>query len=98
MLAQGRDLAPRVPAVLLPMSAGAVWDGVWIFAKLLTFRRMQKAFLGGEDTVRDLAQPISWPGSREIKHDVAGIQQNALQDRSPSSGCHSDRRFTVPPF
>ena len=59
MLAHGRDLTPRMPAVVLPMPAGVVWYGVWMLFKILTFRRTQQAPLRKEDTVLGLARAIS---------------------------------------
>ena len=101
MLAQGRDLAPRVPAVVLAMPVGAVWYGVCIFVKLLTFRRAAKASLGRENTVLGLAQAISSPGSHEIKH-VRCWQTTRRPPglQIPSKGRYSDRHITtvVPPF
>ena len=78
MLAQGRDLTLRVPAVVLPMPAGAVRDGVWTRFKLLTLRRMQLAPLGKEDTFLRLAQAVSWPWSRENEEVRCWHPQDAL--------------------
>ena len=99
MLIRRRDLAPRVPAVLLSMPVGAVWYGVSIFVKLLTFRRAAEASLGREDIVLGLAQAISCPGSREIKH-VCCWQTTRRPPglQIPSRGRYSDRHITVPPF
>ena len=99
MLIRRRDLAPRVPAVLLSMPVGAVWYGVSIFVKLLTFRRAAEASPGREDTVLGHAHVISCPGSREMKH-VRHSQTTRRPPRVqiPSRDRYCDRHITVPPF
>ena len=99
MLAQGWDLAPRVPAVLLPMPAGAMLVGVCIFVKLLTFRRAYAASLGRKDNVLGHAQAISCPGSRETKP----VRCWQTTRRPPGLQIsprvrYSDLHITVPPF
>ena len=99
MLAQGRDLAPRVPVVILPMPVGAVWYGVWIFFEHLTFRRTQEGSLGREDPVMASPKRSLGPGRVKLITSVAGIHQDALQECSiPSSGRHSGWHIAVPPF
>ena len=67
---------------------------------LLTFQRTQEGSLGREDTTVTASPKRSLgPGRVKLSTSVAGIQQDALHDCSiPSSGRHSDRRITVPPF
>ena len=83
MLAQGRDLTPRVPAVVLPMPAGAVYDGVWILFKLLTFRGRSKPLSGRR--MPCLASPKRLLGPRRVKLSTSVLASDVLaSDETPS--------------
>ena len=100
-LAQGHYLAPCVPAVLLPMSVGAVSAGVWIYIQTSHLSKDTGCFSrreGEEPCFASLRLFLS-PGCEKVSTPGADRQQNACRDCSISpTGRHFGRRTTVPPF
>ena len=99
VLAQGRDLAPRVHGVKCRCPSPRSGTGYGYFSNFSNFEGHRMPL--SEWRVLCLASPERslGPGLVRLSTSVAGIQQDALQDSSiPSSGCHSDRRITLLPF
>ena len=101
VLAQGHYLAPCVPAVLLPMSVGAVSAGVWIYIQTSHLSKDTGCLSrreGEEPCFASLRLSLS-PGREKLSTPGADRQKDARRDCSISpTGRHFGRRTTVPSF